>query len=115
MSLHSLAIRARFEEQRSLAAASISSTYAGVGSSISNPARVIMVDNFTDGDLQFSLDGITDHFVVARRSGLVLDLSSNQAREAGLYLSEGDRLYVKEIENPTSGSVYFSVIYGANS
>ncbi len=115
MSLYSLAIRARFEEQRSLAFGSITSTYAGVGTSLSNPARLIMIDNLTDADLQFSLDGITDHFVVARRSGKVLDLSANQAREQGFYLSEGDRLYVKEIGNPTSGSVYFSVMYGATS
>lgn len=115
MSLYALAIRARFEEQRSLGFASISGTYAGVGSSLSNPARMVIVNNLTDATLQFSIDGITDHFVLAAQASMVLDLSSNQTREQGFFMAEGDRLYVKEIDNPTSGSVYFSVIYGANS
>ena len=112
---YSQAVRARFEEQRSLAAASISGTYAGVGSALEHPARLVIINNLTDGDLQFSLNGITDHFVLAKRSAMVLDVASNQSREHGFYFAEGDRLYVKEIDNPTTGSVYFSVLYGSIS
>lgn len=111
---YSQAVRLKVEEQRSLGFASITPVYAGVGSSLENPARFIMIDNLSDGDLQFSFDGVTDHFVVARRSGKIIDVASNQAREQGFYVGEGTRLYVKEIDAPTSGSVYFSVFYGAS-
>jgi hypothetical protein len=106
------AIRYAMEEQRSLAFGSISGTYAGVGTALTNPARQIFVDNATDADLQFSLDGVTDHFVVLSRSSLVSDIAANKTQDAGFYMAEGDRLYVKTIEAPTEKSVYFSVIYG---
>ena len=57
-------IRLMAEEVRSLAHGSIlgGGAYIGVGTAIENPARIIMINNATDADLMFSLDGITDHF-----------------------------------------------------
>ena len=109
---HKSAIRLAFEEQRSLAFGSISASYAGIGTAFSHPIRMIEIQNLTDADLQFSADGVTDHFVVASRQAKIYDVTANKTEDAGFYLAEGDRIYVKEIENPTEKAVYITVMYG---
>ena len=110
-----LSIRFRAEPLRSIASGSISGTYMGIGTSVDNPILQIYIVNTTDADLVFSLDGVTDHFVIAATSFFLDDISSNKGLGGGLYLSEGDRIYVKEIGTPTTGSVYFSAFYGSDS
>jgi len=112
MSNYSLAISIVPEPQRSLAFGSISGTYAGIGTSLDHPARIIMLHNDTDALLQISENGIDDHYVIAAQSGQVYDLAANQAREAGGYKAAGTRFYVKTIGAPTAGSIYLSAQYG---
>ncbi len=109
----SLAIRMRPEVLRSLAFGSIGAGYAGVGTALTKPARIIIIQNYTDAQLMFSLDGVDDHFPLASNGQLVLDLSSNKTVDVGFFMAEGDRLYVKNIGSPTMGSVYFTALYGA--
>ena len=113
MSNHSIRLLA--EEVRSLGHASIlgGGAYIGIGTSIDHPARIMLVQNFTDADLMFSFDGITDHFPLLNKSHLILDISSNKTSQGGgFYLAEGQRLYVTQITAPTTGSVYLTVFYG---
>lgn len=111
-----LSIRFRAEPIRSIAFGSISGTYMGIGSAVQHPILQIYIVNTTDADLMFSIDGITDHFVVASHGFFLDDISSNKGRGGGLYLAEGTRLYVKqESGSPTLGSVYFSTFYGSDS
>lgn len=112
MSLSTLAVRLLAEPVRSLGEASISGTYAGIGTAISNPSRVIFVQNLTDATLMFSLDGINDHFPLPSNGFLVLDIASNQSHAQGFFMSQGQRLYVKTVGSPSTGSVYFSTFYG---
>lgn len=109
----SLAIRMRPEVLRSLAFGSIGAGYAGVGTALTKPARIIIIQNYTDAQLMFSLDGVDDHFPLASNGQLILDLSSNKTVDVGFFMAEGDRLYVKNIGSPTMGSVYFTALYGA--
>jgi hypothetical protein len=113
MSQASLAIRMKAETLRSLAFGSISGTYAGIGTALANPARIIHITNTTDVLLTYSLDGVNDHFIVPTNSFLLLDITTNQAQTLGCFLSQGDRLYVKGA--PTLGSTYLSVFYGSNA
>lgn len=113
--MSTLSVRYRIEPIRSLAAGSISGTYMGIGSAIDNPALQIKIDNNTDADLMFSIDGINDQIFMASKTGFISDVSTNKGLGGGLYLSIGTRLYVKEIGTPTTGSVYFSVFYGSDS
>jgi len=106
------AIRLAFEAQRSLAFGSIGATYTGVGTSFSNPVRQLLIVNLTDADLQFSLDGVTDHFVIPATTSIIYDITANKTQDAGFYAAQGDRLYVKTLETPTEKSVYLSLIYG---
>lgn len=112
----SLSIRMRFEPVRTLAAASIGAAYMGVGTAISHPARQIFIQNLTDETVMFSFNGVDDHFPLPASGFFLDDISSNKTATAhGFYLAEGERLYVKEVVTPTTGSVYFSVIYGSES
>jgi hypothetical protein len=110
-----ISIRFRMEPIRSIAFGSISGTYMGIGTAVDNPILQFYIVNTTDANLMFSIDGVTDHFVIAASSFFLDDVSSNKGLGGGLYLSEGTRLYVKEIGTPTTGSVYFSAFYGSDS
>lgn len=104
--------RVQFETLRTLAFGSIGAAYTAVGTPLEESAQIIIVNNTTGDDLLFSIDGTTDHFMVAAGSGLVLDLSTNREETLNaFYLSKGTTLYVKEINGSQSGAVYFSVIY----
>lgn len=107
-----IAIRMLAEPVRSLAAASIGATYMGVGTAFDHPTRILLVQNLTDQSVMFSLDGIDDHFALPANGFLLLDVTTNQTLSQGCYFSAGTRVYVKEIGNPTTGSVYVSVFYG---
>jgi mannitol-specific phosphotransferase system IIBC component len=111
----SLAIKMKLEPLRSLAFGSIGAAYVGVGSVLSNPARILFIQNLTDAQLLFSLDGIDDHFPLPASGFILLDVSSNKTLGEGLFLAENSRLYVKEDGTPTSGSVYFTVFYGGST
>lgn len=109
----SYSIRILAEPVRTLAFGSIGAAYAGVGDSLDNPTRMILIQNLTDTSLMFSFDGVDDHFPLSANSYIILDISSNKTKEAGFFMSEGQRIYVKEIVAPTSGSVYFTAFYGS--
>lgn len=114
MSASTLGIRALAEPVRSIAAASIAAGYNGIGAVLAFPSRILYISNQTDAALMFSFDGVNDHFAIAANAFLLLDWTANKSLQAqGLYLSEGTRIYVKEIAVPTTGSVYVSTFYGA--
>lgn len=114
MATPALAIRLQFEPVRSLAYTSIGAGYMGVGTAMSNPARQFFIQNLTDVTLMFSFDGVNDHFPLPTNGFLLDDVTSNKTQQGGFWLPEGTRLYVKEIGTPSSGSVYFSVMYGSD-
>jgi len=107
------AIKLAVESVRSLAFGSIDAGYTGVGTAISSPARILHIQNLTDVTLMFSYDGVYDHFPMAMNSFLLLDITTNKAREQGYYLADGTRIYVKRVGVPTTGSVYVTVYYGS--
>ena len=111
----SFVVRLLSEEVRSLAFGSIAAGYTGVGTVLNHPARMIVIQNFTDAPVMFSFDGVTDHLPLVANGYMILDVTANKTRESGFFLSEGDRLYVKQLTGaPTTGSVYFTVFYGKN-
>jgi hypothetical protein len=104
-------VRAAWAPLRSLAFGSIAAGYAGVGTSITTPVRIVHILNTTDASLTFSWDGITDHFVLPAAGYMVIDLTTNQVGGGGFFLPGAKRLYVKRLGIPTGGSVYFSLVY----
>lgn len=109
--MSNLAVRLLMENLRSLAFGSISGTYAGIGTSLSNPCRMLYIVNNTDVLLTFSDDGVNDKFVIPAASYLLLDITTNNTAVGGSFtVSQGQRIYVKGA--PGSGSVYLSAFYG---
>lgn len=107
-------IEVKFETLRSLGFASIGAAYIGVGTETDHPARMILVQNFTNHPLMFSLDAVDDHFPLMNGSAFIFDVSSNKTIDSGFFIAKGTRLYVKEIDTtPTSGKVYFTIFYGS--
>lgn len=107
-----LSVRMKFEDLRSLAFGSIGAGYSAVGTAVEHPVRFFALTNLTDVALLFSTDGVNDHIVLPANGYLVFDISSNKTQNTGFYLAEGDRMYVKQLGAPSSGSVYFTVAYG---
>lgn len=106
--------KVRFENLRSLAAASIGAGYTGVGASFANPVRMLKVTNLSDSDLMISFNGIDDKDVIAAQSAWIYDYCSNMSTQSGnMEQTVGDRVYVKFITGaPTNGkAVYVTVIY----
>jgi hypothetical protein len=111
-----LSIKLLPEPIRSLAFGSISGTYAGIGSELANPARIILFQNYTDQTVMFSFNGIDDHFPIASNGFVLLDITANKTNTQGFYIAEGTRFYVRDIGSATtSGDVYISVFYGMDT
>lgn len=111
-----LAIKLLPEALRSLAFGSVSGTYAGVGTPLSNPSRMILFQNFMDEAVIVSFDGITDHVPVAGSGFVLMDVTANKTVSQGFYIAEGTRFYIKqESSAPTSGNFYITSFYGIDS
>lgn len=109
----SLAIRLLPEPVRTLGFASIDGTYMGVGTTLTNPVRIFVIQNLTDSLLMFSFDGINDHLPLPSNGYIVLDVSANKTTKQGFFLAEGERLYVKDTGTPPGeGAVYFTTFCG---
>ena len=109
----SLAIRLAVETVRELAFGSIGVSYMGIGTALTKPIRMLYIQNLTDAHLMFSLDGVNDNFPLPSNGYLILDITANKTFDQGFFLGEGQRIYVKNITVPSSGSVYVSTFYGA--
>jgi hypothetical protein len=103
----------KFETVRSLGFASISASYAAVGTAFLHPIQIICLTNNTAGDMIFSFDGgVTDHMFIAKGSFKLFDLCTNRTKLTTQFsLSQGTIVYVKQSTAPMSGSVYIECIY----
>ena len=98
------------ETQKTLAFGSITASYVAVGT-LANPACIYWIQNLTNATLQFSIDGTNDHFPLLANAFVLLDIGTNGTHQSSLSVPAGTTLYVKEIGNPSSGSVYLSSFY----
>jgi hypothetical protein len=113
----SLSIRSQFGPVRTLDFSSIGGTYTMVGSEMDIPARQVFIQNYTDQPLMFSFNGVDDSFPLLPSGLFIKDTTSNKTQNTGFFIPKGKALYVKTDARlsavaPTSGSVWFSVIYG---
>lgn len=109
------AIRIEFEPLRSIDGLAIpAGTYVGgeIGTQMEHGIIQFKIDNLTDAHLVFSIDGINDHFIVCPEGFFLSDLASNQISQSGLFLAKGVQFYVKQLEVPTTGTVYLSTMFG---
>ena len=105
-----VAARLAIEPLRSLSAASLSGVYTPIGAPLLNPSRKLLIQNYTNGLVVFSDNGITDKFVLAAGAQIILDEALNHQ---GDYTAQGTIFYVAGIAS-TTGEVYLSTWYGAS-
>jgi len=112
--MSNLAIRLKAEPQRAIAFGSITTSYVGIGSVYTHPVRLYMLQNMTDQILQFSWDGVNDHFPLAAGGSMIIDVTANKSTAGGMFAcAEGDRTYVLYPGSaPTTGNVYLTIFYG---
>lgn len=102
------AIALAFESLRSLAAGSIGASYTAVGDPFANIARKVIIANYTDAQLFFSLDGTNDHIVLAANKEHEFFYESKDDS----YFQKSTTVSVKESGTPTTGAVYVMVMFG---
>lgn len=115
--MSNLAIQIWPEPLRTIDFSDLSPSYMGIGTAINNPARVYWVQNLSDVQVTFSLDGVNDHFTLPDDGFLLLDSTSNKTNVGGAFaFPAGTRTYVKltGAVAPTKGSVNLTVFYGKN-
>lgn len=103
---------ARVDAVRSLGFASISGSYATVGTALSHPAKILRFVNYTNGDMYFSFDGTTDNLFLPSNSFVLFDFTANSDSDGDFRISNRTQLYVRQSSAPTSGAVYIEMIYG---
>lgn len=100
------------EPLRSLAAASVVVGYTAIGDPLVYPMRIMLVQNLTDAQVVFSLDGVNDHFTLPAGGFILLDLQANNIVKEGWNIAAQTTFYVKRVATPTAGNVYVSSFYG---
>ncbi len=107
-------IRVQYLPVKTLAFGSVVAGYAAIGTPLVDPARIILIQNFTDAAIMVSYDGINDHYPVDAHSYIIWDYCSDSSTNVvGFYVSSGTQIYCKRLSGaPTLGSVYVSVVYG---
>jgi hypothetical protein len=100
------------EALQSLAHGSITTGYSIVGAKLPNPLRMFRLVNATDGDVIFSLDGVTDHFFVPAGSFVLYDVAGNSGQSSNFRIRANTAFYVKYSTSPSKSSVYVESIYG---
>ncbi|MDE1970951.1 MAG: hypothetical protein KGI50_05245 [Patescibacteria group bacterium] len=105
---------ATFDTLRSVAFGSLTTSYAILGSELSNPAVLIGFKNATDGTVLISFDGINDNLVLPPQSMAVYDLRTNAPGREGAcdYLfPKSAAILVKYTGTaPSLGSFYAEVL-----
>lgn len=94
---------------RSLASASVSSSYQAVGTTFTNPIRIMKITNNSTQDITISWDGLTDHEYIPAGSFLLLDVSSNAEFSRSCEISSGTQILAKGTAG--TGTIYISTYY----
>lgn len=103
------------ETLKSIAEVNISATYAAVGTPFSNPIRIMVLVNNTDGDMFISLDGINDQMFMPKSTSRVYDFNTNRLNvDQQFVVQKGTQVYVRYSSAPTTGSFYAEGIWGVS-
>lgn len=107
--------KASFDVLRSRANGAITGAYAAVGAPCEFAPRLLCITNQTNGNMIFSLDGVTDHIFIPANSFKLYDISTNRNEPGGAFVfPKYTTVYVKQSTAPTTGSVYVEFLYGVN-
>lgn len=101
---------AQFDTLRVVAAASITSSYAILGSELPQMAVALNFKNDTNGIIYISTDGINDMLAFPAGWGEAWDVRTNAPNTVDFLLSQGTPIMIKYSTQPTTGSFYCEVL-----
>jgi hypothetical protein len=108
------------EAVRSVLGATIAAgagAYVNVGTVLAQPARLILFQNGTDGDVMVSFDGgITDHMPIFLGAFVLLDVTTNRTDTGGAFnISQGSQFAVRTLggtfTTPTTRAFFLTSFY----
>jgi len=107
-------IRLIADPVQSIAAGAIGVAYMGVGPVFEGSARMLVIQNLTDGIVMISFDGVNDHLPLPMKTQFVLTITQNDEEEAKYFaLPAQTRIFVRELVIvPTTGAVYVTLFRG---
>lgn len=102
--MSSFARKAKWEEMRELVFSSISTSYLGIGTPLTQPIKKLFLHNYTDALLIFSINGLGDYMPLL--PGQVASVDMDEVIQ-----EECTRFYVRHrTDVPTEGSAFVSSI-----
>lgn len=104
--------RIAFDAVREVAFGSITGSYTTLGTPLTRHARIAYFANSTDGAIYISMDGVTNHILLAPNSFQLFDFAANLIRDDGLFISQDTQFYVKSAGALTKGEVAIEIITG---
>lgn len=108
--------RAKFDTLRSVAAGSVTASFAAVGTALGAPAVAVNFVNNTNGDVIVSLDGINSNLYLPANSFQVWDIRTNSPHLNDYLIPQGTLFYVKQgTVVPATGAFYIEVLLLTNS
>jgi hypothetical protein len=102
--------QAKINALQSLAHGSITTGYVAVGSILVLPLSMFRLINNTDGDVFFSIDGVTDQFFVPAASFVLYDVAANRGINQAFNVPGSVQFYVKYSTSPSKNAVYVESI-----
>ncbi len=107
------AIKIDFETLRQIDTATIpiAPTWIAMGTPLAFPARMNIVNNFSDQTVFISIDGVNPHMVIASQSAMVLDWSSNKSNQGGLAVLPANTQFYLSVTGAATGGLFISSIY----
>lgn len=100
------------EDARIMLFGAIGAGYLPIGDKAEFPARMLLIQNNTDVELWFSLDGTRNGLVLNANSSMWVDIASNQTHGRGMFFPAGGKVYVKQKGVPGAGEVIVNYFYG---
>lgn len=106
-----------FDVVRSLPIASISGTYAKLGSAFGHPMRILHFINDSNGTYMLSRNGIDDHVPLVGDSFSLYDGTSDEDQNEMARFEKGQQWWIKSLIAPTviattTNTVYLACMYG---
>jgi hypothetical protein len=103
----------RVDGLRSLAAGSISATYAAIGTAFTHPVRVLKIINNTNADMIISFDGVNDNDFVPTNGFTLYDGNTNKNLPDSRWVFQPrTTVYARSTGSPSTSSVYVVALFG---
>ncbi len=104
--------RIAFDEVREAAFGAITGSYTPIGPPLTRHARIVYFGNSTDGLIYVSLNGTTNHLLIAPNAFQLFDFAANLIRDDGLFVSQETQFYIKSAGALTKGEFWIEVVTG---